>query len=136
MPRPPEIITSAAVNSGLSDSVNSADTNIDFSNGFTTVQVSISAELPSLAASNAAVLTVITLILSEDCTVAIALPAYIGLKKVSTLSTFMMSEIWATSNKAATLGIKFFPVVVAAANTWLASLPSSVTSSAIFSAIC
>ena len=54
-------------------------------------------------ASNPIVLTVMTLTESVLCTVAIQLPAYIGLSKVSSEITALISDIWETSNFAATL---------------------------------
>ena len=63
--------------------------------------------------------TVTTLIASADCTVAKALPAERGRTKVSGDSTATISEICATSSSAAIRGIRFLPIVVAAARTWL-----------------
>ena len=75
---------------------------------------SMAAEPPSLAAaSNAVPRTVITLMASLLCTVAIMLPAYTGRSKVSPLITALMSEIACTSSIAATRGKIFFAVVVA-----------------------
>ena len=46
------------------------------------------------------------------------LPAYIGLLKVSSLSTEIISEICCTSNFADILGKRFLPNVVAGANIY------------------
>ena len=48
-------------------------------------------------------------------TVWIALPAYVGRRKTSALSTARMSEICGTSRSAATRGNVFFPFAVAGA---------------------
>ena len=116
IPLPPEITISAEVNSGLSDSATSSLTKEETPRSVVSEIVSTEAVPPSLSEeSKLVVLTVITFIESELCTVAIQLPAYIGLSKVSSLTTALISEIWATSNKAAALGKQFFPLLVAAA---------------------
>ena len=58
-------------------------------------------------------LTIGAFFLSLLLTVEKAFPAYIGLKNSSVLFILITSLIWETSNKAATLGIKFFPNVLA-----------------------
>jgi hypothetical protein len=64
--------------------------------------------------------TVMTLMLSVDSTVAIALPAKIGRSKaVWTETTLVMSETWATSSMAATRGAMFLPQAVAGNRMWL-----------------
>ena len=55
---------------------------------------------------------------NDDCTVAMALPAYMGRTNVSALFTAVMSEICATSRSAATRGMTFLPPVVAGARMW------------------
>ena len=82
--------------------------------------LSIVAEPPDASAASKAVeRTVISLIESDDCTVARAFPAYIGRLKVSCEITSIMSEICITSSNAAARGIIFLPKVVAGAKTWV-----------------
>ena len=64
-------------------------------------------------------LIVIHFFLSLVLTVANALPAYIGRIKISGLLILIISLTWDISNKAATLGIKFFPNVLADAIIWV-----------------
>ena len=71
--------------------------------------VSTTAEPPSPAMLNAVARTVTTFTGSEDCTVAITLPAKIGRTKVSGEWTATISEICATSSSAATRGMTFLP---------------------------
>jgi hypothetical protein len=76
MPRPPDTMTRALVNSGRSDLESSSPTNLETPASGAAGTGSIVALPPSAAAaSNAVPRTVITLIGSGDCTVAIALPA-------------------------------------------------------------
>ena len=76
MPRPPDTMTRALVNSGRSDLESSSPTNLETPASGAAGTGSIAALPPSAAAaSNAVPRTVITLIGSGDCTVAIALPA-------------------------------------------------------------
>ena len=76
IPLPPEITTSAAVNSGLSDSAISSLTKEE-TPAFVSFSIEFTDALPPLdsQASNPVVLTVIALIESVLCTVAMQLPA-------------------------------------------------------------
>ncbi len=76
MPRPPDTMTRALVSSGRSDLESSAPTKRDSPAEPAPGAVSTDALPPSLAAAGKAVpRTVMTLILSLDCTVTSALPA-------------------------------------------------------------
>ena len=71
------------------------------------------------AGENAVARTVITLILSGDCNVAITFPAWVRRVKVSGESTLTISDIWATSRRAAARGSALFVTLVAGAMMWL-----------------
>ena len=76
MPLPPEITIPADVSSGLSEPESSDDSNSDNWELPVPLMLSIVAEPPdALAASKAVERTVISLIGSDDCTVARAFPA-------------------------------------------------------------
>ena len=76
MPRPPETTTRAAVSSGRSDLLSSADTKREVTGVSSMFTASMVALPPSAGTgSKLAARTVITFLASEDCTVAMALPA-------------------------------------------------------------
>mmetsp|Transcript_67382 Transcript_67382/g.186485 ORF Transcript_67382/g.186485 Transcript_67382/m.186485 type:complete len:205 (-) Transcript_67382:353-967(-) len=109
MPRPPAITTEAEDSSGRSLLVFSSRTNEDRpASGEAAAGASSTAALPpsAAAASKAVPRTVIILTASEEVTVAMALPAYMGRSKVSSPSTAVISERGATSSLAATRGMK------------------------------
>ena len=76
MPLPPEITIPADVSSGLSEPESSDDSNSDNCELPVPFMLSIVAEPPEASAASKAVeRTVISLIGSDDCTVAMAFPA-------------------------------------------------------------
>ena len=75
IPRPPEITTVAAVNSGRSDLVCSSLTKLLSAESDTVLTAVIGALACSVCKSKLLARTVITFLLSSDLTVAIALPA-------------------------------------------------------------
>ncbi|KAH3667176.1 hypothetical protein OGAPHI_002825 [Ogataea philodendri] len=115
-PRPPETTTLADPRSGLSLLTISSDTNSAPFPPSTneTSSTATSLALPSSTGAKAELLTETSTWLSLDLTVARALPAYVGLTKVSVLTTLMMSETGCKSSRAPTRGRKFFPTADAA----------------------
>lgn len=78
-PRPPETTLLALARSGRSDLARSSETHSVWISTLGSVPSRISAELPAASAGAKAVpRTVIILIVSADCTVRMAFPAYIG----------------------------------------------------------
>ena len=115
MPRPPEMTILAEVSSGRSDFDSSAFSKVERPAAAGREIFSIGAEPLSPAAGKDVARTVMTFLASPDCTVWMALPAYIGRSKVSGETTLVMSEICITSSRAATRGRMFLPDAVAGA---------------------
>lgn len=93
-PRPPDTTFPAVASSGRSDLANSSETHSVGDGAFGSVPSSNDAEPPSASAGgNDVCLTVRSLIGSEDCTVKMALPAYIGrTKAVEPVRTLLLYQ--------------------------------------------
>ncbi|KAH3678817.1 hypothetical protein OGATHE_000086 [Ogataea polymorpha] len=115
-PRPPATTILADPRSGLSLLTSSSETNSALlpASTYGTSSTGTSRASFSSTGAKAELLTENKTWLSFDLTVKIALPAYVGLTKVSGETTLIMSEIGCKSRMAPTRGRKLFPTVDAA----------------------